>query len=116
MIQFEFPFPGSLTSTFLAALVEAPYVSSTIASAACDVKRISHGPPHLWQTARLPPLPQQLFVLHVRARHLFSLSLSPSRRLVHDRVSSLPTGERKSSLLTNYWSKSMMIRWTGLAP
>ena len=28
---------------------------------------IEHSPPsHLWQTARPPPLPQQLFVLHVR--------------------------------------------------
>ena len=35
------------------------------------------GGDHLWQTARPRPLPQQLFMLHVRARNLLSLSLPP---------------------------------------
>ena len=33
-------------------------------------------PPHLWQTARAPLLPQTLFWLHERPRNLFSRSLS----------------------------------------
>ena len=54
----------------------APYTLNLEPSTLNLTKSASNAPLHLWQTARTPPPPQQMFVPRVRARNLLSHYLS----------------------------------------